>query len=393
MKKYYLSRFIRMGLIRQALKLFWLLPLNKKKVFFSAYEGKQFSCNPRAVFEGMRGDPAFSDYVFVWELNDPAKRSLIDDRRVRFVSHNSFRYVCEILTSGVLITNSGITALLPIRKKQLSINTWHGGGAFKRVGYAIKTDMSGDLYELSVASRQTTCFLSSSRIFTEVMVDSVMLPPERFAPTGMPRNDVLQDGAACEALARKIRAGYGLDADAFIALYAPTYHGAVGEDTTDRLPFDAGKLREALQKRFGRPAVVMVRLHYFNRLPFREDGVLSVSDYPDMQELLAAADMLITDYSSSIWDFSLTGKPCVLYAPDLGSYDEERGFYTPPGTWPGLLCVNDDEMRHAIETFDGAGYRRRVDAYLRDSGSYDCGDATAKVIEMVRENRAFSEKP
>lgn len=378
-------RFFRVWLTRAAMRLLWIFPVRKKQIFFSAYEGKQFACNPRAVFEALCADPAFGEYSFVWELNDPEKRRLISDARVSFVEHNSFAYFRAVLTSRVLLTNSGVTARLPLRKSQININTWHGGGAYKRVGYAVKSDLSSDLYELTVAGRQTTWFLSSSGIFTDVMTESVQLPPERFAPTGMPRNDVFFRPEKCRALREKVLAFYGLEPDCFLALYAPTYRGAVGEDRLDGLSFDVVRFRAALEAKFGKKAVVLLRMHYFHAGAVASEGALSASDYPDMQELLAAADLLMTDYSSSMWDFALTGKPCLLYAPDLGDYDTERGFYTNPETWPGLLCQTEAELLEKIAGYDEPTYREKIRTYLAECRSFDDGRATERVAALCRE--------
>ena len=193
-------RFIRIDLTRFLMKSFWAFPLRKNQVFFSAYEGKQFSCNPKVVFENLCNDPEFSNFKFVWELNDSNKHSLIKRGNVKFVKHNSFRYFHGILTSKFIVTNTGLTGRIPLRKNQININTWHGGGAYKCVGHAINSDISGDLKELNIASAQTTYFLSSSEIFTNVMIDSIRLPKERFVPIGMPRNDIFFDTESCNKL-------------------------------------------------------------------------------------------------------------------------------------------------------------------------------------------------
>lgn len=391
MKK--LIRFLRVSLTRAVMRIFWIFPVRKKKIFFSAYEGKQYSCNPRAVFEKLAADPRFAGYRFVWELNRRETRAEVPVPGVRFVAHNSPAYLFAVMTSGVLLTNTGITCRFPLRKKQLSINTWHGGGAFKRVGFSIKSDLSGDLFELAVASKQTTWYLSSSRIFTDAMYGSVMLPRERFLPTGMPRNDLFFDKERCAALREKVLARFGLAPDDLLVLYAPTYRGAVGEDRSSGVPFDARRLCQTLERRFSRPARLMVRMHYYHAgAEESEQQVLSASDYPDMQELLAAADILITDYSSSIWDFALTGRLCLLYAPDLDQYDAERGFYMPPQRWPGLLCTREDELNEAVLSYDEGAYRQRVERYLADAGSYDKGGACERVIDLIREGGGASSR-
>ncbi len=377
--------FLKIDVTRFLMRIFWVLPLKKNCVFFSAYEGKQYSCNPRAVFEKMAADPYFRDFEFIWELQED-KRGLIQDPRVKFVSHNSRDYFRAVLTSQYLITNSAVSGRVPVRKKQININTWHGGGAYKRVGFANNGGNAIEQRNLQLASAQTTHFLSSSDAFTRVMSESVILPPERFIPTGMPRNDVFFDSDSCDKLRRQVMERYQLDKDSYWILYAPTYRGAAGQDA---FAFDLTplyRLRSAVEKKTGKKAVLMIRMHYFSAGHQQEENAVGVSDYPDMQELLASVDMLVTDYSSSMWDFGLSGKPCLLYTPDLADYDLERGFYTPPAVWPGILCETEAALLEAVEDFDPAAYQARLAEYYRTMGSYDRGIATAQVLRIIQEN-------
>lgn len=380
-----LSRFLRIKLTRAIMRVFWLFPIDEKKVFFSAYEGKQYSCNPRAIYEKMRKESDYSDFHFVWELNDEKNRPLVKGDRVSFVTHSSLGYMFAVMTSKYIITNSGISGRFPLRKGQMNMNTWHGGGAFKRVGHGVKTDLAGDLYELDARTAHTTHFLTSSSIFTEVMHSSIGLPMDRFFPTGMPRNDIFFDNDASAVAKDRVRRRYGIDEGHIIVLYAPTYRGNVGEDKTDGIPFGVSRLKETLKKRFGKNASLLVRMHYFNSKSLPDDNIIPASDYPDMQELLAAADVLITDYSSSIWDFSLTGRLCLLYTPDLEDYDGERGFYTQPDSWPGILCADEEQLNEAVQSFDESKYKDKVRAYLSSSGSYDTGNAAEKTLSILSE--------
>lgn len=383
-----LIRLIRINFTRFVMRFFWLFPMKQNQIFFSSYEGKQYSCNPKVIFEAICRDPEFKDFRFVWEINDKSKHAFIHNKNTKFCRHNSFSYFYMILTSKYIITNTGITARIPLRKSQISINTWHGGGAYKRVGHAIHSDISGDLKELDIASAQTTYFLSSSRIFTNVMEDSIQMPKDRFIPTGMPRNDIFFDARRCTILREKIINEYKLDNGCFLILYAPTYRGAVGKNTFNFDLVPLYHLREVAEKRFGRRAVLMIRTHYYSDEKTEYENALSVSDYPDMQELLVAADLLVTDYSSSIWDFGLSGKPCILYTPDIEEYDLERGFYTFPSTWPGILCETESRVIEAIDCFDSDAYKKQLEKYFLKAGSYDKGDATEKVLRIIKERQS-----
>ena len=120
---------------------------------------------------------------------------------------------------------------------------------------------------------------------------------------------------------------------------------------------------------------------------------IDATSYPDMQELLCAADILISDYSSTIWDFSLMKKPCFLYCPDLDYYmNYDRGTYTPIETWPGILCRSNEELEQAILHFNEEEYIKKVEKHHRDLGSYETGHACEQVCRRIAEVCGISEE-
>ena len=372
---------------RAVLKVFYIFRIHKCRVFLTAYEGKQYSCNPKYLFEAMCQDKYFGDYEFIWEFNDPNSLSDIDScyakRISHTVKHNSFKYFKYMLTSRIIITNSSVTGAIPLRSGQINLNTWHGGGAYKKVGFA-NTSTVDDEESLRISSDQTTYYVSSSRIFTQVQKDSVMIDEDKFISVGMPRNDIFFDRQRMSSLRNKVLSLYSIPADSFIVLYAPTYRGSVGKDDFSEISIDVECLQKLVKQKFSKNMVFLFRAHYFNSNNISGDNIIPVSDYPDMQELLAASDMLITDYSSSMWDFSLTGKPCILYVDDLDKYQDERGFYTPVSSWPGIVCRNTEELVTAVEEYDPTVYSKKINQYLLESGSFDSGHACQKILNILK---------
>lgn len=102
-------------------------------------------------------------------------------------------------------------------------------------------------------------------------------------------------------------------------------------------------------------------------------SVTDVTDYTDMQDLLCACDILITDYSSSLWDFSFTFKPCFIYAPDVEIYYHNRGFYRDIYTWGFPVCKDDEELFHAIVRFDGQAHKENMERHQKELGSFEKG--------------------
>ena len=138
----------------------------------------------------------------------------------------------------------------------------------------------------------------------------------------------------------------------------------------------------SLRHSFGGSFAVLERKHHAVK-PKITEGVYHASDYPDMQELLAAADVLITDYSSSMWDFAMTDKPGFLYIPDLSRFDEKKDFYTPVRQWPYPYAVDMDGMERLIAEYDQEKAVRKKDEYLKLVDCYEKGNASEQLMRIL----------
>lgn len=363
-------------------KLLWIFPIDKNKYFFSSYEGKQYSCNPKCIYEELQKHTG--KRTIVWELN--SNQSILKEKGIITTKHNSVMYFWHLATARYIITNTGISGSISLRKrKQMVINTWHGGGAYKKVGAVISEEINGTgITALQHAAEQTTYFLSSSEEFTKIMIPSTLVPRERFLSTGMPRNDIFFNHEKCMQADKLVREAYGIDSKERILLFAPTYRGSSGTTNYDLEMPNFELVISALKEKFGGNWVVLFRAHYYQDNNDYIHKIINASDYRDMQELLCAADVLITDYSSSMWDYSLTYKPCFLFVPDLLQYERERGgFYSDISTWPGIVCEDNLELVNEIKCFSAEQYKQRIEKHHRQLGSFDHGDASVRVIDLI----------
>lgn len=371
-------------LIRVILKAFYLFPIKNNVCFFSAYEGKQFSCNPKYIFLKMIEE--YGDHFhYIWEYNYDIIPDELNINNVIVVKHNSIKYIYYLLTSKYIFTNSGITGKIPLRRRQININTWHGGGAYKRVGLSYNEQQSlSAKVALEFMYKQTTRFLSSSQVFTDIMSISLNYPKDKFLPIGMPRNDILFSLKNKE-FEEKIKDKIGLGKNDHVVLYAPTYRGSIGTTDEYKNNLDYHMLAECLKKATGFDNwYVLYRGHYYYDSHIKnKNHFLNVSNYPDMQELLYISDVLITDYSSSIWDYSFTQRPCFLFVPDLEKYLAERGFYSDIKLWPGILCKNNDELGQSILNFDRDSYLSKLKAHHDKLANYETGHATEELLNIV----------
>ena len=364
--------------LRSFLKLLSIGHFHKKRIVFFSYFGAQYSCNPKYISECMQ--ERHPDFEIIWAFKSPQNFSYLHDKGIKTVKylHPYFLHVC--LTSKFIVTNSEIPAWFPIMKRQVYINTWHGGGAYKRVGAAYQKETPGKQIRAEIAREVPCTYVSSSNAFTELTIHQSFHHDGTILSCGMPRNDMLFNNDHPE-LHDKIRAYYHLPSEAKILLYAPTYRES--KAASDYL-FDCKAIQSALSEKFGGNWFILFRTHYFvmNQLN-NAANYIDASNYPDMQELLYAADVLITDYSSSMWDFSLTRRPCFLYATDLNYYDLDRGFYSDIHTWPYPLAESNSALIKNIKQFNNDQYQKNIQKHWDALGSYESGHACETVANYI----------
>ena len=143
----------------------------------------------------------------------------------------------------------------------------------------------------------------------------------------------------------------------------------------------------AFQKRFGKKTVVFNRSHHIMEGIQASGSCVNVTNYPDMQELIIASDVLISDYSSCMWDYSLTKKPIFVYAPDLHEYENNIDFFMPAGDWGFPLAKNNAELAKNILSFSNEDYQTKLENYMSPLGSYEGINATRIVCEWLNQKR------
>jgi CDP-glycerol glycerophosphotransferase len=210
-------------------------------------------------------------------------------------------------------------------------------------------------------------------------------PAGEILVTGAPRTDALAgDGLA--ALRAQTRRRLGLSDGVRVVLYAPTYRETARDPSGRRRldgPFDPAPLRAAL----GPDAVVLFRPHptVYDPAPATADGfVRDVTDYPDATDLLAAADVLVTDYSSLLFDYAGLDRPMLFFAYDL---DVQRGGFTfdYEARVPGPVVRDTGALAEALRDVDavGAEYAQRRRAFAAEFCAQDDGHAAARVVDRV----------
>jgi len=372
----------KLRLIRFFQRCLFFLPVRKNRILLFVNKRRGFTCNPKYVaLELIR---RYGNSVeLIWATDYPESCEEVDKLGIRVVRAGTKQHWLAQLTSGAVVVNDAFHETVILRPQQLTVNTWHASMNYKRIGpgsIAFQGNQHRKIF--SMRNVQPDVYVSGSLFFTRNTSMSFGFDEQIFLPAGTPRNDILFQRN--EALVDKIRLRYGLG-NKPVALYAPTFRQDMRDDTYG---LNFTRLAAALSRRFGGVWTILYRKHYFvsGQMVDISGNTVDVSDYDDMNELLAVADVLVSDYSSCLWDFSMTKRPAFVYAPDMESYGgKDRGYAYPLEKWPYPLARNNDEMECRVLAFDEDDYRRRIEEHHADAVTYDDGQASRRVVDCLEE--------
>lgn len=365
------------------LKIFWLFPLKEEKILFLSFDGKQYSDSPKYICEEVQR--LYPGKEIVWAIKCRKKFLYLKDMGYKIVQRNSVLFIRIFTSSKTIVTNNHIPTYLPVRKNQILLNTWHGGSPLKTVGFAEAVPEYYDKYYYTLQNKKYKAFLSSSHFMTKEVFKRSFGYNGIILEFGMPRNAILLKSH--EDVKRKIYDFYSLELNqkAAIVLYAPTFRGdfRTSRFISRECQFNVQKCIQTLNSKYNKNFTFFFRAHHAMNEAISDPDVIKVSDYPDMQELLCASDVLITDYSSCMGDMALMMKPTFLYTPDLAEYVKERGFYWDIHSLPFPISRNENELYKSILEFDQSEYEKKIDDYLIKLGSVESSSSVTKTVEWM----------
>lgn len=368
--------------IRTLCHLFYIFEIDKTKIIFYPSNGKYY-CNLKYITEFMLLTP--NKYNFYWISNkDIFSEQHIDIKRIK---KNSLMFFFHWLTAKIIIFNDAYPSYMLKRNGQIYIETWHGGGAYKKIGNSLKkeTDNTQRLKRINYIFSNIDYVVSACREFTIAFKKDTNVKNAEFLNIGMPRNDIFFYNDNLEFLKSKIYKTLKLNNFTKIILYAPTFR-----ESKYNCYLNVNNLLHAIRDKFSGECCMLLKGHPHRKdmivfENFSDHKVFDVTNYPDMQELLCAADILITDYSSCMWDFSLMYKPCFIYATDIDQYKQERDFYTPMSEWPFPIATNTDELINNILNFNQEEYVEKVKRHHRALGSFEDGHACERACKLIED--------
>jgi CDP-ribitol ribitolphosphotransferase len=267
------------------------------------------------------------------------------------------------------------------------VQVWHAAGAFKKFGHSVVDKGFGAdtalVARVAIHSNYSLALVSSMSVAPHYAEAFGQPGPIFTSRIGVPRTDLFGDPERRARAEARVRATYPLAAGRKVILYAPTFRGEnVGKAHYADL-MDLGQMHRVL----GADHVLLLKLHPFVRDALRVPPELAAfaidaSADPDVNELMLVSDVLVTDYSSVIYEFSLLGRPIAFLAPDDSAYDEERGFYFDfRRDAPGPIVETTEALAALIR--DGSFDLGRVEAFARASFDVPAGGASRRLVEHV----------
>lgn len=365
-------------------------PIVPGRVVCHSHSFQQYSCNPRYLTEYLhKHHPEFEIY---WVFRNGANTSELP-KGVKSVRFRTWEYL-KLMASAEFVFSNVRTDPWRVywhkRRGQKYVMLWHGGVSLKRIeADAIDALSFSYIYRAKADSRICDLMISGCRMQTELQTKSFWYYGE-IMERGIPRNDIFFDTERRKHLRLYIANHYGIDPTSRIVLYAPTFRS---NHSTEPYTIDWSRVIPAISQMFGGDKIaVLVRMHpnLIGKVETSHltafEGVCDATRYNDMQELLSAADMLITDYSSSMFDFAMQSRPCILYATDAEAYD--RGFYFNLRELPFPLAENEEQLIATIETFDSAAYTSRLNTFFTERvGLREDGHASEALAEWMVAHR------
>lgn len=359
--------------------------IDPEAVLFECYGGKGISDSPLAIDRELAARfPGWKRYWTVIDGNAEVPEGAIP---VVLYSAEWFR---ALATSKYLVNNNNFPFFFRKHPEQVYLQTWHGT-PLKRIGNdvpALNLTLSYRELMRKEAEEEWDYLIAQSPWASQQLASSFGYSGE-VLNLGYPRNDPFVRGADDEAVRNRIRRNLGVDSSKTVVLYAPTWRDNLkkANGTYAAVNFvDYASFAKSLGSDF----VVLVRGHsnsFADKAAAHIPGVIDVTQYPDINDLMLAADILVTDYSSLMFDFAISRRPMLFHAPDLEEYENRvRGFYLEyEETVPGPITTTQAQLVEAVKgaTKNHVKFLPRIEAFTEKFAPNDDGNAARRVVERV----------
>ena len=320
-------------------------------LLFVSYSGRKYDDSPKVLYQYMKGNAKYKEYKYIWAFEKPEYYNDVPDNEK--IKIDTLKYYITALKAKYWITNSSITRGLNFKKKGTKyIIFQHGTVGIKKLG----NDIDKDNKSFKIKKQdEIDMFIIQGKKEKPILEHALNLYGKIYE-YGLPRNDELY--AVNDNMVKNVRKLLGVPDGKKVILYTPTFREFYKDSKLNsyiNMPFDVEKMK----REFSDDYVLVITAHYevskMLNIPENDPFVINVFNYPYINDLLISADILISDYSSVIFDYSILEKPILCYAYDYDMYMKERGTYTDLNElfYDGVIKTQD-ELISVIKNMDYA---------------------------------------
>ena len=374
--------FFKTYLFRLFSIFFRFIPL-QNIVIFDHFGGKGFGDDPKYIALNLLS--RLKDYRLMWLVHDCKNTGLPQGIEPLKIASLKACFYLSIAKVWVASAKGGTFHYVTKRKGQLYIQTWHCTFGLKKLG------IDNDKSDFSVRKRAirdsaiTDIMYANSDYRVKKYQEIFWSFKGRVLKCDVPRVAFLMKND--NIVKKKVYDYFSIPLDSKIVMYAPTFRK---NNTIDTYLFDYHRIVSSLEKVSNKKYVFLLRLHpklsnnpIVNNLPY-DDKVIKASGYPDMAELLNVTDLLITDFSSSMFDAAIAKKAVMLFAKDYEQYlQKDRDLYFYPKDLPFPFSENENDLLRCIENFDRRMYEKDCDAFFKTVGLQDNGNGDQIIGDLI----------
>lgn len=358
-----------------------VVPTQAKTMMFCSFGGRKFDDSPKAIYEEVCSRKEFDDWRLIWAFVEPEKFDIPRGEKVRV---DTIAFFQALLSSRVWVSNSGMDRGIELRsRRHLRVETWHGTPLKKIGGEENQNALGGKNVGSKGKPDNSTIRCAQSEFDREIFARVFNADRDAILLSDLPRNDAISRYS--DRAVEDIRMKLGIEKGKKVILYTPTYREYLTDENHDtylKPPMDIPKWEE----RLGADYVLLIRAHYAvaRALELKESSfVKDVSNYPQLNDLYAVADMMISDYSSTYFDYSILGRPMLCFAYDQEEYEKKRGLYLKlEDTLPCRVDHTEDEVLDSIQNMDIQKATEQAKAFRSAFAPY-AGNASKTVVDVI----------
>lgn len=371
MRKIILKIIYKLKIFELLFYVLRIFKVDENKILFECSAGRGYGDSPREISDMLDSK---KKYKIVWVCN---KNKQIFPKEIKTVNRSSLRYIYEHVTSKVWVSNVRKPGFVKKRKNQFYLQTWHSPLRLKKIEKDAIKYLTKQVIENSINDAKNTDLMISGCSFSSTIYKNSFWYSGNVVEIGTPRCDMFFDDSRINNIKKDFLKKYNIEESKKIILYAPTYRN------NEHVKFNFPDFQKMLKEI--NDIVILIRFHPSSKMKIEADSsIIDVTKYSNMQELLAVSDLLITDYSSSMFDMMIAKKKCLLYVPDLQEYiKQDRDFYFEINELPFFKSKNSDELINLIKNFDENLYMSKINEFKKIIGLKESGTATKAVVEII----------